>query len=85
MRARGALTLPAEIRAQLDLNEGDQVSFDVADDHLIVTPVHVAPKSQAWFWTPEWQVAEREADDDRAAGGARHFDSDGEFLASLDD
>lgn len=85
IRARGALTLPAEIRAQLDLSEGDQVSFDVADDHLIVTPVHLVPKSQAWFWTPEWQAAEREADEDRAAGRVSQFESDAEFLTSLDD
>jgi hypothetical protein len=26
--------------------------------------------SQAWFWTPEWQDGEREADEDLAAGRA---------------
>lgn len=25
-------------------------------------------KSQAWFWTPDWQKGEREADGDLAAG-----------------
>lgn len=40
---------------------------------------------QAWFWTPEWQAGEREADADIAAGrGTRHH-SDEDFLAALDE
>ncbi len=42
-------------------------------------------KSQAWFWTPEWQAKEREADEDIAAGRVRRFMSDEEFLASLEE
>ncbi len=26
-------------------------------------PPKVIPKNQAWFWTPEWQQKEREADE----------------------
>lgn len=40
---------------------------------------------QAWFWTPEWQAGEREADEDIAAGHTAYFDSTEEFLAALDD
>ncbi|MHB8917579.1 MAG: hypothetical protein ACYC4H_06115 [Desulfocucumaceae bacterium] len=29
---------------------------------------------QRWYWTPEWQVAEKEADKDIAAGRVHHFD-----------
>ncbi len=39
---------------------------------------------QAWFWTPEWQEGEREADADIAAGRTTYFDSTEEFLAALD-
>jgi hypothetical protein len=38
---------------------------------------------QAWFWTPEWQAGEREAEADRAAGRIERFDSCEEFLATL--
>jgi hypothetical protein len=40
---------------------------------------------QAWFWTPEWQAGEREADADVAAGRATRYHSDEEFLAALDE
>lgn len=40
---------------------------------------------QAWFWTPEWQRKEHEAEADKAAGNADRYDSDAEFLAALDE
>jgi hypothetical protein len=40
---------------------------------------------QAWFWTPEWQAKEREADADKAAGNVERFESDKAFLAALDE
>jgi hypothetical protein len=40
---------------------------------------------QEWFWSPEWQAGEREADDDIAAGRVEVFDSADEFLASFSD
>jgi len=39
--------------------------------------------SQAWFWTPEWQEGEREADEDIAAGCTFRQNSTEEFLAFL--
>jgi hypothetical protein len=38
---------------------------------------------QDWFWTPEWQAKEREADEDIAAGRFERFYSDEEFLAAM--
>jgi hypothetical protein len=40
---------------------------------------------QAWFWTHAWQMKEREADEDLAAGRVTHYESDKEFLAALDE
>ena len=40
---------------------------------------------QAWFWTPEWQAKEREADADKAAGRVERFESHEAFLAALDE
>jgi hypothetical protein len=40
---------------------------------------------QAWFWTHEWQTKEREAEDDRKAGRVMRYDSDDEFLATLEE
>jgi hypothetical protein len=40
---------------------------------------------QAWFWTHEWQTKEREAEDDRKAGRVARYNSDDEFLATLEE
>lgn len=85
IRSRGTITVPAELRDQLGLQEGDQVAFEVAGDRLIVTPLQVVPRAQAWFWTQEWQAAERAADADQAAGRFTRYDSDEDFLTSLTD
>jgi len=41
--------------------------------------------TQAWFWTPGWQVGERETSADIAAGRLKVFDSNDAFLASFDE
>jgi len=32
-------------------------------------------QGKRWFWTPEWQAKEREADEDIAQGRVKDFDS----------
>ena len=39
---------------------------------------------QAYFWTPEWQQAEQEADEDIKAGRTRRFSTAEELIADLD-
>lgn len=39
---------------------------------------------QAWVWTDEWQAKLRESLADLEAGRTQKFNSEGEFLASLD-
>lgn len=41
------------------------------------------PKDQAWFWTPEWQAGEREADEDIRAGRTTRYENADAFLASF--
>ena len=40
---------------------------------------------QAYFWTPEWQAKEREADEDIAAGRYEEFSTVEDMLADLMD
>ena|SRR5687768_15309685 len=83
IRQKGVVTIPAFIREQLGLEEGDSVIFSVRDGNIVITPARVVPRDQAWFWTPEWQAKEAEADAEIAAGEGRFFASDEEFLAAL--
>lgn len=44
----------------------------------------VADRSQAWFWTDEWQEGEREADKDLTEGRSIRFGSFDEFAEGLE-
>jgi len=79
---RGVLTLPAEIRAAARLEEGDPIEVEIVDEGILLRPQKVIDASQAWYWTPEWQAGEREADEDIAAGRVERLMNDEEFLES---
>lgn len=70
---RGTLVIPAEVRKALDISENDPVSIhvDEAGGKFEVTAQITVDRSQAWFWTPKWQAAEREADEDLKAGRSK--------------
>lgn len=83
LRAKGQLTLPEEIRKAAHLEEGDLLEAELTDDGILLRPQKVIDASQAWFWTPEWQEGEREADAQLAAGEGETFESGEEFLEAL--
>ncbi len=79
----GQVTIPAEMRREVGIEEGDLIELQVVGDHLILVPKKLIDKSQAYFWTPEWQAAEREAQADIDAGRVEEFASIDELLAEL--
>lgn len=83
LRAKGQLTLPEEIRAAARLEDGDLFDAEITEDGILLRPRKVIDATQAWFWTPEWQAGEREADADRTAGRVEVFGSDQDFTAAL--
>lgn len=83
VRAKGQVTIPAEIRQAARLEEGDPVEVEIVEDGILLRPMKMIDASQAWFWTPEWQAGERQADAEIAAGLGERFESDEEFLAAL--
>jgi bifunctional DNA-binding transcriptional regulator/antitoxin component of YhaV-PrlF toxin-antitoxin module len=83
LRARGQLTLPEEIRAAARLEDGDLLDAEITDEGILLRPRKVIDATQAWFWAPEWQAGEREADADRAAGRVESFDSGEDFVEAL--
>lgn len=83
LRAKGQLTLPEEIRAAARLEDGDLFDAEITDDGILLRPRKVIDATQAWFWTPEWQAGEREADADSAAGRVETLGSDQDFTAAL--
>ncbi|MGI8878312.1 MAG: AbrB/MazE/SpoVT family DNA-binding domain-containing protein [Candidatus Limnocylindria bacterium] len=84
LRTNGQITLPAELRDRVGARTGDVFLAEVEDDALVLRPKRLVDASQAWFWTPEWQKAEREADADIKAGRVKRFRDVEELIADLD-
>jgi hypothetical protein len=84
---RGVMSLPAALRRRFKLDTpGAQVEVQVDEEaqEIRLRPHIAIPVDQAWFWTPEWQAKEREADEAIARGDTTFFASDEEFMAWLE-
>ena len=67
---KGQLTIPAEVRQEAGLQPGNVFTIEVTDQGIVLRPMKIDPE-QAWFWTPEWQAKEREADKARLRAASR--------------
>jgi antitoxin PrlF len=85
IRAKGQLTIPAEIRNAAHLEEGDPVEVEIVAEGILLRPRKIIDATQAWFWSPTWQAGEAEAAAEIERGESRVFVSGDEFLSSLDD
>ena len=83
LRPNGQLTLPADLRSKAHAEPGDVFVADVEDGVIVLRPKKLIDASQAYFWTEEWQAAEREASADIAAGRTKRFHSAEELIADL--
>lgn len=83
IRKKYQITLPQPIREKLGLEEGDYVAAEVRDDEIILRPKRLIDKSQAWFWSEEWQSGEREAEEDVASGRVHEFPTAKEAISFL--
>ena len=83
VRRRGQITIPSSVAKAAHLQEGDPVEVEIVPEGILLRPRKIIDATQAWFWEPAWQVAEREASADIAAGRVTQFENDQDFLDSL--
>ncbi len=84
VRAKGQVTIPTGIREAARIEEGDPIEFEITEDGILMRPQKVIDASQAWFWTPEWQAGEREAEAELARGESEVYLDEDSFQAALD-
>lgn len=79
------MTLPAEVREALHVDEGDELEFAVGDDGTVrVRGLATIDADQRWFWTEQWQAGEREASEEIASGELEVFDDVEDMFAALE-
>jgi antitoxin MazE len=62
------VAIPKEIMASLGLKRDDYLDVYVEDNRIVLEPKVLVPKDQAYFFAKEWQVDEREAEEDIRKG-----------------
>ena len=62
------IALPREVVKNLHLHVNDYLDIKVKENKIIMEPQIVIPKDQAYFYTPEWQKEEAEAQEDIKKG-----------------
>ena len=84
VRSNGQITLPAAVRRQARVAEGDSLAVRIDNDGIHLVPQMMVDRHQAYFWTEHWQAGERETEADLAAGRYQDFDSIEDMLGDLE-
>ena len=55
VREKFQVTIPENVREEIPLKVGERVEVIARGNEIVIRPMVVIPRSQAWFWTREWQ------------------------------
>ncbi|MCE5008380.1 AbrB/MazE/SpoVT family DNA-binding domain-containing protein [Staphylococcus saprophyticus] len=83
VKKRGQITIPKNLREELDLHEDDQLEVSVENGKLVMQPVITIAKDQSWFWSPEWQKGEREAEENISNNEVKTFNNAEDAISFL--
>ncbi len=78
------VVIPREIRQKSHLQEGDLVSFEERHGEIIMIPVSVVKKDQAYFWTPKWQKKIKESESEIKREKTKSYRSGAKLKAAIE-
>ena len=55
VREKYQVTIPEAVRNKVPLKIGDRVEVTSRGNEIVIRPIVEVPKTQAWFWSKEWQ------------------------------
>ncbi len=82
---RNQVTIPKKMASRLRITPGSFVEVKEERGIIMIAPQMLVSREDAWFWSPEWQAMEREADEAEAHGKTHgHFSTWNETKCFLD-
>ena len=84
IREKSQITIPKDLIKKLNLKIGDNIDINIENDKIVIKPVVIIPKAQAWFWSKEWQQGESQAEKDIENCQLERFNSTQELFEDLD-
>ena len=83
LKQKSQVTIPKRLVKKLNLKAGDKLEIEEEAGRLVITPVIIIPRDQAWFHSPEWQKKEEEADRQKKEGKIHKATSKEELFEKL--
>ena len=83
LKQKSQVTIPAEFARKLNLATGDKLEVEMVEGRLVLTPVVVVPRDQAWFYTQAWQADELVAEEQIKYGKVTDCANTEELLSQL--
>ncbi len=75
VREKFQVTIPEDVREKIPLNVGERVEVVARGGEIVLRPVVEIPRTQAWFWTREWQDQLTQSKKEIARGKVKVFKS----------
>lgn len=75
VREKYQITIPEDVREKIHLKVGERVEVVAREGEIVIRPVFEVPKSQAWFWSKEWQEQIAQSIKDLEKGKMKVFKS----------
>jgi AbrB family looped-hinge helix DNA binding protein len=82
-KIKSQVTIPIKLVNKLKLKPGDKLEIHEEDGRLIIEPVSVIPRSQAWFYSEQWQKEELAVEEEIRAGNLKVAESEEELWEDL--
>lgn len=83
VKSKYQIVIPEDVRTKIHVKIGDTLEIEERDGVLVVKPVVVVDRAQAYFWTEEWQKGEKEAEEAKRKGKFKEFDKAAEAIQWL--
>ena len=84
VRRNFQITLPESLRKRLGIDIGDILEAEIKDGKIVLLPKKMIDADQAWFWSKDWQAAEKEAQQDIKTCKVKKFNSASQLIKELD-
>ncbi|MBW6463440.1 MAG: AbrB/MazE/SpoVT family DNA-binding domain-containing protein [Dethiobacteria bacterium] len=80
---KSQVTIPSRLVKKLNLKPGDTLEIHEENGRLIIEPVAVIPRTQAWFYSEQWQLEEQNVEKEIRSGQLKVAESEEELYTEL--
>jgi AbrB family looped-hinge helix DNA binding protein len=83
LKQNSQITIPKSVVEKLKLKTGDSLNIEVENDEIKLKPVLIIDRTQAWYWSKEWQNKIKDADLELITGKAKNAKDVNDLIKQL--